>query len=742
MATLDSSLRGVVGGRTATALTNHLGLETVGDLLHYYPRRYQQRGELTDLGHLAAGEYATVFAEVVRTSTRQIRGNLRKTDVVVTDGKRTFTLPFFNLKAWQLNQFVPGVRAFFSGKVDEFRGRPQLTHPQYEFVDDEGADGAYAGALIPIYPATKEASSRKIWVAACLALDAADLPDDPLPDDVRQRHGLIGLREAFEGMHRPVSLEDQSRARQRLAWEEAFVLQTAMAQRRAAAVGWPATPRPRRRGGLLDAFDARLPFELTAGQVAVIEVIEAEIARPHPMHRLLQGEVGSGKTVVALRAMLAVVDAGGQGALLAPTEVLAQQHLRSITAMLGPLALGGQLGAADHATRVVLLTGSMSQNARRTALLDAASGEAGIVIGTHALLQENVQFADLGFVVVDEQHRFGVEQRDALRGKARDELRPHVLVMTATPIPRTIAMTVYGDLEVSTLDEVPKGRPAVSTFVAPLAEKPGWQDRVWQRVREEVEAGHQAYVVCPRIGGDEADDDVEPSASQDAAGSAVDPDGEVEAAAPDGPTPARRAALAVLDVVPMLVSGPLAGLRVEMLHGRMPSDDKDAVMRAFAAGEIDVLVATTVIEVGVDVANATAMVVVDADWFGMSQLHQLRGRVGRGEAASICLLLTQAAPGSPARDRLEAVAATSDGFRLSELDLEQRREGTILNTQQHGRSDLALLSLVRDRRLIEQARDEASRIVAADPALQAQPALAAAVARLWADARTQFLEKA
>ncbi|MGH8891520.1 MAG: ATP-dependent DNA helicase RecG, partial [Acidothermaceae bacterium] len=566
-----------------------------------------------------------------------------------------------------------------------------------------------------------------------VALDTLDLDDDPLPLDVRQRRGLIGFAEALQMLHRPKTLADRDRGRARLAFDEAFVLQVAMAQRRRFAASFPAIPRKPVAGGLLDAFDQRLPFELTAGQQLVGETIAAELALDHPMHRLLQGEVGSGKTVVALRAMLTVVDCGGQAALLAPTEVLAQQHFRSLSTMLGPLAMRGQLGGADRATSVTLLTGSMNVAARKRALLDAASGEAGIVIGTHALLQEHVQFADLGLVVVDEQHRFGVEQRDALRAKARDDRRPHVLVMTATPIPRTIAMTVYGDLEVSTLDELPKGRAPITTHVAPVAERPAWRNRVWQRVREEVEAGHQVYVVCPRIGGDEADDEPDDDV----------PDDEL-AATDESKTDQdeKRPPLAVLDVASQLAEYDLIGLRVEILHGRMHPDAKDAVMRAFVAGEVDVLVATTVIEVGVDVPNATAMVVLDADRFGISQLHQLRGRVGRGSAESICLLVTEASPYAPSRDRLDALAKTSDGFVLSELDLEQRREGTILNQRQHGRSDLQLLSLTRDRDIIEAARADAAALIDADPELLEHRGLATELARLMAAADVEFLDKA
>jgi ATP-dependent DNA helicase RecG len=440
------------------------------------------------------------------------------------------------------------------------------------------------------------------------------------------------------------------------------------------------------------------------------EEIAAELGEGHPMHRLLQGEVGSGKTVVALRAMLQVIDSGGQAALLAPTEVLAQQHQRSIVAMLGDLAEGGFLGGAEGATRVALLTGSLNATARRTALAEAAGGEAGIVIGTHALLEEHVQFADLGLVVVDEQHRFGVEQRAALSTKAGRP--PHVLVMTATPIPRTVAMTVFGDLDTSTLTDLPAGRGEVQTNVVPVAARPGWLDRAWERVREEVAAGRQAYVVCSRI----------------------DPD--------DGDADEKRPLHAVEELAPDLATGALAGLRVEMLHGRMTPEDKDRVMQAFARGEVDVLVSTTVIEVGVDVANATVMVILDADRFGVSQLHQLRGRIGRGGHAGLCLLVSAADPGSPSMTRLEAVAATRDGFELSRIDLEQRREGNVLGTEQSGGrgGGLKLLSVLRDEDVIERARAAATAHLAGDPDLAGSPALADAVRRLEDSEQAEFLE--
>jgi len=423
--------------------------------------------------------------------------------------------------------------------------------------------------------------------------------------------------------------------------------------------------------------------------------------------------------------MLTVVDSGGQAALLAPTEVLAQQHHRTVTSLLGPLAQAGELTAAEVSTRVALLTGSQGAQARRRNLLEAASGEAGIVIGTHALLQENVQFADLGLVVVDEQHRFGVEQRDALRSKGN--MPPHLLVMTATPIPRTVAMTVFGDLETSTLAELPGGRSPIQTNVVPLAEQPHWLERAWTRVREEVAAGRQAYVVCARIGGDGKDE-------------AREDDGEPDY---DEGAEQRRPAAAVVDVAPSLAEGPLQELRIEMLHGQLPPDVKDDVMRRFGAGEIDVLVATTVVEVGVDVPNATVMVVLDADRFGVSQLHQLRGRVGRGAHAGLCLLVTEAELGTPARERVDGVAATLDGFELARLDLEQRREGDVLGVTQSGRrSSLRLLRLLRDEPIIVAAREEATALVDADPTLSSYDALVEAVRELLDTERADYLEKA
>jgi ATP-dependent DNA helicase RecG len=724
VAGLDAPLDGVVGGRTAAALAKALDLHTVGDLLRHYPRRYAERGELTDLRDLTPGEEVTVVAEIASVTVRPMRARRGKIlEVVVTDGRGKLTLTFFN-QAWRERELQVGRRGLFAGKVTVFNNKRQLNGPDYRLLSGTGAAAdasdeieEFAGALIPVYPA---AAAMPTWtIARCvrLALDTLDVPADPLPADLRTRHQLVGLATALQGIHRPADQAALARARTRLKWEEALPLQALLAQRRRAAALRPGTPRPSVADGILAAFDARLPFPLTDGQRAVGETVAAELSSPHPMHRLLQGEVGSGKTVCALRAMLQVVDAGGQAALLAPTEVLAAQHARSLAGLLGPLATAGELDAAEHATRLALLTGSLPAAARRRALADAASGAAGIVVGTHALLSEGVEFADLGLVVVDEQHRFGVEQRDALRAKGDT---PHVLVMTATPIPRTVAMTVYGDLEVSSLRELPGGRSPISSTVVPAGEKPAWLERVWTRIREEVAAGHQAYVVCPRIGGTGEEDEAEPSEQ-------------------DGET--RRPPLAVLDVAPGLAEGPLQGLRVGVLHGRLPAEEKDAVMRGFAAGDIDVLVATTVVEVGVDVPNATVMAVLDADRFGISQLHQLRGRVGRGSAAGLCLLVTDAPAGTPARERLDAVASTVDGFRLAEIDLEQRREGQVLGEAQSGRSSFKLLSLVRDRDLITTARAEATAIVDVDPELADHPGLAAAVIALLESERAEFLEK-
>ncbi|MGW4730807.1 helicase-related protein [Streptomyces shenzhenensis] len=1005
---LNQPLKSVLGPATAKVMAEHLGLHSVGDLLHHYPRRYEERGQLTHLADLPMDEHVTVVAQVADArlhsfaSAKAPRGKGQRLEVTITDGSGRLQLVFFGNGVHKPHkELLPGTRAMFAGKVSVFNRRLQLAHPAYELLrgaDDEAAETAesWAGALIPIYPATAKLESWKIGKAMQTVLPGARDAVDPLPESLRAGRGLVSLPEALHKIHRPHTKADIDDARARLKWDEAFVLQVALARRRHADAQLPAVPRRPAPDGLLAAFDDRLPFTLTEGQRKVSKEIFDGLATEHPMHRLLQGEVGSGKaqpldalvltpagfrrmgdvrtgdevvvpdgeialidgvfpqgerdvwrllltdgssvecddehlwivatscawqrgqapevmttreirqdifeadgspkwylpaatpvdladdsgpphdpyqfglrlgdgslrhdletvpdvfkntsiknrlavlqglmdtggtvhtdgsgasfrsasprlaedvawlvrslggrarilperaaldvsvslpdpyapfrlthkaapvgprpedhtfrrgiraveyvgrkpvqcisvahpsrayvtdnftvthnTMVALRAMLAVVDAGGQAAMLAPTEVLAQQHHRSIVEMMGELAEGGMLGGAEQATKVVLLTGSMGAAARRQALLDLVTGEAGIVIGTHALIEDKVQFHDLGLVVVDEQHRFGVEQRDALRGKGKQP--PHLLVMTATPIPRTVAMTVFGDLETSVLDQLPAGRSPIASHVVPAADKPHFLARAWERVREEAAGGHQAYVVCPRIG-DEEDDPKK-------GGARKSPEDEAE----------KRPPLAVLDVAAQLSAGPLRGLKVEVLHGRMQPDDKDAVMRRFTAGETDVLVATTVIEVGVNVPNATAMVIMDADRFGVSQLHQLRGRVGRGSAPGLCLLVTEMPEASAARQRLNAVAATLDGFELSRIDLEQRREGDVLGQAQSGaRSSLRVLAVIEDEEIIAEAREEAAAVVAADPELERLPGLRTALDALLDEEREQYLEK-
>ncbi|PFG43723.1 ATP-dependent DNA helicase RecG [Isoptericola jiangsuensis] len=739
---LAEPLATTLGARAANPLAT-MGLTTVDDLLRHYPRRYGEPGTMTDMDRLALGEHVTVMAQVARATVRQMRsrgGALLQ--VTVTDGRHELALTFFAKRPGALrpheDKLRPGRQGLFTGVVTEYRGSRQLTHPDYVLVgvDADDADDAVTEASrpIPIYPATAAVPTWRLQRAVRTVLDPLtedDVPD-PLPAEVRDRLRLPTRLAALRAVHVPDDAAHWQAGRRRLRTEEAFVLQTALAQRRARAAEQEATARPARPDGLLADFDAALPFTLTAGQRDVGAEIADELARPRPMQRLLQGEVGSGKTVVALRAMLQVVDAGGQAALLAPTEVLAAQHARTLRAMLGPLAEQGMLGGADRATTVALLTGSLGAAARKEALLDAASGRAGIVVGTHALLGDQVQFADLGLVVVDEQHRFGVEQRDALRAKGR--VAPHVLVMTATPIPRTVAMTVFGDLETSTLREVPAGRSGITSHVVPAANE-RWMERVWAKVREEVDAGRRAYVVCARI---HPDDDAPARA-------AADFDEVPEFLDLDGAATTERAPLrAVLEVADELRAQPrLAGVDVGVLHGQMTPADKDAAMARFASGEVPVLVSTTVVEVGVDVPEATVMVVLDADRFGISQLHQLRGRVGRGADPGLCLLVSTAQPGTPAAARVEALAATTDGFELAGLDLELRSEGDVLGAAQSGRSSsLRLLRVVQDADLIAEARAEATAVVDADPGLVGHPELAAAIAAQLDADQEEYLERA
>ncbi len=707
---LDVKLSVPLGGRTAAAFAKGLGLETVGDLLSHYPRRYARRGELTALTQLPVDENVTIVAEVLEVRNRPMRAKRGSIlEVTISDGKGILTLTFFN-QAWRANELKTGVRGIFAGKVGVYNNHLQLAHPDYELfetdTDPGGADPerakAWAELPIPIYPATSTVASWQLQKAIGVVLDTLPPIDDPVPDAVRSGRALMPFRRALELVHRPAVDADWGAARKALRFQEAFVLQAALLQQRQRLRETAATARV--AGKLLDGFDATLPFTLTGDQRNVGEEISDDLAAAVPMNRLIQGEVGSGKTLVALRAMLAVAESGGQSALLAPTEVLAHQHLRSIAKTLGP-DLSARL-------RPTLLTGQLPVAERRKALLAAVSGSASIVVGTHALLGDRVEFYDLGLVVVDEQHRFGVEQREALRLKGAQP--PHVLVLTATPIPRTVAMTVFGDLDISSIAELPAGRSPIESFVVPLAEHPGWVGRVWQRVSEELAKGHQAFVVCP----------------------AIDPTQvEVGAEATTGAN--------VTEVLASLQNNAvLAGRRLAALHGRLPSEEKDAVMQRFARGEIDVLVATTVIEVGVDVPNASTMVVLDADRFGVSQLHQLRGRVGRGGVPGLCLFVTAAEVETLARERVEAVASTLDGFELANKDLELRQEGDVLgSTQSGGRSSLRLVRVAKDGDLIAEARELAAGVLADDPRLESHPALREALSRRLDEESEAFLAK-
>ncbi len=722
MADLESKLSSVIGDRTAKVLTDTFDIKTVGDLMRHYPRRYLVRGELSDISELAEGDEVTILAEVLSSTNRPLRGRKGSIfEVVVTDGTDKLSLTFFN-QAWREKELKAGRQGLFAGKVGVFNGKKQLAHPDYEMIPDgndvDAAASSFAGKYLPVYPASAKMPSWKISKCVEMAIDSLDEVEDFLPEHIRSSFGYPTLHQGLVQLHRPADLDCAESARERLTFDEAFLLQSLLVLRRNELRKLNTTSRKVIKGGVLDSFDASLPFQLTGGQRAVCAEIEGDLAQDHPMHRLLQGEVGSGKTIVALRAMLAVVDSGGQAALLAPTEVLAAQHLRTIEKFLGPLAQGGTLGSEEGATQITLITGSQSAAARKAALALAASGDAGIVIGTHALLGEKVEFKDLGLIVVDEQHRFGVEQRDALKEKAQKP--PHLLVMTATPIPRTVAMTVFGDLDVSTLRELPLGRQPITTHVIPVMEKPTYLERAWARIREEVGQGHQAYVVAPRIaaGSDENADIDFLFGTESSDISSVE------------------------ELAPRLHGGDLAGLRVAMLHGRLSTEEKESTMKAFAGGEIDVLVSTTVIEVGVDVANATIMVIMDADRFGVSQLHQLRGRVGRGTSPGLCLLVTSAIAQTPARERLDAVAGTVDGFELSRIDLEQRREGDVLGASQSGtQSHLRLLRVLRDEELIEKARTAAQDLIATSLDLASYPGLKKELSAMANDMAVDYLDK-
>ena len=727
MASLETRLQNIVGDRTADVLEKSFGMTTVNELLRHYPRRYVARGELTDISTLVADDEVTILAEIEAVKLRRANGK-NILEVIVTDGSANLSLTFFN-QAWREKDLKAGRVGMFAGKVGEFKGKRQLSHPDYQLIPDgddvDAAVAEFAGKFLPVYPATSKLPSWKIMQCMKLALDSLDEITDYLPEDVDKEFAYPSLMKAFSDIHQPPDLDAAARARERLTFDEALLLQLLLGQRRNEIVKLATKSRTPNTPVLVAAFEAKLPFKYTAGQIEVNTQIEKDLSNKFPMHRLLQGEVGSGKTVVALRAMLSVVDSSGQAALLAPTEVLAQQHFRTIKKLLGELAQAGTLQAGSIGTEVELLTGSLSNAEKKEIHAKLASGQTGIVIGTHALISDGVTFADLGLVVVDEQHRFGVEQRDALRMKAKQP--PHLLVMTATPIPRTVAMTVFGDLDISTLKELPSGRVAITTHIIPVLQKPHFLSRAWDRVKEEVAKGHQVYIVAPRI--------INPNKKLT--------EREITAAQLLGEEFLDNEQMsAVEELAPELAGGELSGLKLATLHGRQSSDVKEQTMDAFAKGEIDVLVATTVIEVGVDVPNASMMVIMDADRFGISQLHQLRGRVGRGSVPGLCLLVTNAQEDSQSMQRLNSLAQTLDGFELARLDLEQRKEGDVLGrSQSGGRSHLRLLRVLRDENLIDSARAVASKILNVDPEINHLPELKSEVDKLKSDEAARFMDK-
>ncbi|BDD81881.1 ATP-dependent DNA helicase RecG [Tsukamurella pulmonis] len=775
--TLQTPLAEALDPEIAEAATAELGLFTVGDLLRHFPFRYEG-GAVEDDGTRRSepriGDDVVVIGTVTAiTPPRAHHRGKKMFKVQVVNKVRAYDVTFFNYLPKPIQQ---DRQLLLIGRLGEFNGKLQLTHPEWLVLPDTSITSAEALAAneagstkagskrlkfadlsllmqptVPIYHGTKNMPTWLILSLVDSVLQRLAPVPESLPADFVAAHGLMSLDDAVRAAHKPDGRAQADGARRRLAFDEAVAIESALA-RRAHDVGIVGAPPLHAPDGPLQAgLRERLPFALTAGQEEVLAEIVGDMARDHPMTRLLQGEVGSGKTLVALLAMLAAVDAGHQAVLLAPTEVLATQHLLSITSMLGDLAQAGQLGAAEAATTVTLLTGSMTVKQRRAALLRIVTGEAGIVIGTHALLEDTVEFFRLGLVVVDEQHRFGVEQRDRLRRKGTgestdDESMPHLLVMTATPIPRTVALAQFGDMTTSVLRELPRGRQPIQTSVVP-EDREAWVARAWARVDEEVRAGRQVYVVCPRIGDDATGEQAKAGFTDE------DYDFDKPAAAPKAATRtasrdepeeenAKPKTVSAIEMYDELAAGPLGEHRIALLHGRLPAEEKSEIMATFAAGEIDILVATTVIEVGVDVANATTMVVRDADRFGISQLHQLRGRVGRGGLPGLCLLIT-ASGSERTLGRLNAVADTVDGFALAQLDLEYRGFGDILGVDQSGLARrLSFLDLAHDGDVLAAARDLAYGIVGEDPELERHPALRAMNEVVLGGDRGDYLDKA
>lgn len=708
----QTKLDRLLGEKTAKALAKSLGLVSVADLLTHYPRRYTSRGELTKIAEIPVGESVTLIADVVEVSERRMKGKSGHIlEVKITDGEGFVTATFFN-QAWRKQKLQPGSRGLWSGKIGSFNGKLQLSHPDYALFNDEIDDEvakAWAELPIPIYPASANCTTWMIQRSVKIILDGLEPVVDEIPEEFSADY--IQLDQAIRQIHQPKTMQEATDAIERLRFQEAFMLQSTLIRSRLLNRHQISPVRQAQPGGLLEQFDAALPFTLTEKQVLIGNEIATDLASGHPMNRLLQGEVGSGKTLVAVRAMLTVAESAGQSALLAPTEVLASQHFQSILRTLGDKR-AKELG-------LTLLTGQLAAAERKSAMLAIVSGKANIIVGTHALFAEKVEFYDLGLIVIDEQHRFGVEQREALRLKGKSA--PHVLTMTATPIPRTLAVTVFGDLDISILDQLPSGRSPIASHVVTDSQS-ALVARVWQRVAEEVSKGRQVFVVCPRIDEKDIPEDI------------IEPESEEKI---------KRPLAAATLVAESLKQNPiLRGLRIGLLHGKQSAETKAEVMAAFTNKELDILVSTTVIEVGVDVPNATTMVILDADRFGISQLHQLRGRVGRGSLPGLALMLTSAEEGSLALERVKAVAATNDGFKLSEIDLELRREGDVLGASQSGgRSSLKLLRVLKDQPLIQKAREQVTALFDLDPTLEKHSNLAKSL-ELIDQQRADYLTKA
>ena len=692
-----------VGDKKRASLAS-IGVDNLLDLVTFYPRRWVDRSNEARIADLVAGQEALVLATVRSVTKRVARNRLTMVNVNVGDGSGRMEVVFFN-QPWRERQLREGLQIALFGKPDVYRGGLQMANPVVDLIGDR------TGRIVPIYPQSEKVQINTWeiagWVEEALRRCRERGIADPVPADILQRLGMLGRFDALSNIHLPESIRDKEQARRRLAFDELLRVQLVLVLRKRAMERDQRGITHELGGDLVQRFHDALPYPLTGAQQRAIAEIEHDLAAPHPMHRLLQGDVGSGKTVVAVDTMMVAVQGGHQAALMAPTEVLAEQHATGVRAMLEGVSVpdpGNLFG--DRPLRVELLTNRITGSDRKEVLAGLADGSVDIVIGTHALIQDAVDFASLGAVVVDEQHRFGVEQRAALRAKTVGGAVPDMLVMTATPIPRTAAMTVYGDLDVSVLDELPPGRTPI---VTKWAEGSLLEAEVWGDVRAQVAEGRQAYVVCPLIGESE----------------------KLEVASAE-------------ETFERLAHDELAGLRLGLLHGRLTSAEKEATMASFRSGELDVLVATTVIEVGVDVANATLMAILDADRFGIAQLHQLRGRVGRGVHASTCWLVTQQRdePGDPiGNPRVEALVATTDGFELAEIDLDLRGEGTLMSTSQKGRSDLKLASLRRDRNLVELAREAAFEIVDADPELARHPGLADELALVFTETDEEFLAK-